>query len=134
MWTFDEENGLVKLLTVKNAYNLACWYRKDSILTLRDGHRLELFNYTNGNIRELTDTEVIHPTDLKLCHKSGRVMIGSKYSREVEVYQIAKQESPKKSIKRTIKLTLDKSYNILDICYYNPMNLMVKYQNDREIL
>lgn len=40
LWSFTEEKGLLKLLTVKNHYNLANWYKKDSILTLRDGHRL----------------------------------------------------------------------------------------------
>lgn len=40
LWDFNEDEGLVKRLTVKNNYNLTMWYKKDSIITIRDGDKL----------------------------------------------------------------------------------------------
>lgn len=58
LWSFDEEAGLIKLLTVKNEYNITEWYKKDCLLTIREGNKLELLNLKTGNIREIASIEV----------------------------------------------------------------------------
>jgi hypothetical protein len=92
-----------------------------------------MFNYLNGNIKDIAEVDVSHPTDLRICSKGNRILVGSRYSQEVEAYQIGKQENGKKSIKKVIKIRLEHTYNILDLCYYNPVNLMVKYQHEKTI-
>jgi hypothetical protein len=53
LWAFDEETGLTKLLTVKNTYNVVAWHKIKNVVTIRDGNKLEMFNYKTGHIKEV---------------------------------------------------------------------------------
>ena len=50
-WIFDPDTGLVKYTTISNSYNLVKAMSGDSLLTLRDGNRLEKLDYKTGRIK-----------------------------------------------------------------------------------
>lgn len=58
-----------------------------------------------------------------------RIMVSSKYSGKVEVYLNVKG----KGIRLYAAFELPKLYNILDICYYNPENILIKYSDELEV-
>lgn len=58
-----------------------------------------------------------------------RILIASRYSKKVEVYVIMKS----KGCKLHCKFDLKDTFNIIDICYYNPENLLIKYVHDNEV-
>ena len=127
-WLFGEESGLTKFSTISNSYTLVRPMGGESFLTLRDGNRLEKLDLRSGRIKELTEVNVPLVTDM-FIHYNGeekKILLASKYSQKMEVYTITKG----KGCKLSIKLDLKAPYNIIDICYQNPQNFIVKFSNE----
>ena len=129
-WLFDEENGLIKFSTISNSYSLVRGTAGESFITLRDGNKVEKLDYKTGRIKELLETEITLPTDLIINYNGDeqRIVIGSKYSKEVEVYLLKG-----KSCKLQARIQLLNIYNVLDVCYSNPQNLLIKFSNEAEV-
>jgi len=66
-WKFDEDNGLVKLFTIKNSYEFIEFIPGQNVfIGLRDTGDIEKVFCKTGKIDEIVNSEMSLPTDMKL--------------------------------------------------------------------
>lgn len=105
-WKFDEENGLVKLFTIKNSYEFIEFLPgKNIFVGLRDSGEIEKVNCKTGKIDEIINSELSLPTDMKLL-SNEKVIVASNLTNQVRIFDL-KQKS------LLSKLHLTKSYQVI---------------------
>lgn len=90
-WKFDEDNGLVKLFTIKNCYEFIEFLPgKNVFIGLRDSGDIERVFCKTGKIDEIVNSEIALPTDFKLL-ADEKVIVASNLTHQIKVFDLKKK-------------------------------------------